>query len=65
MIEEGTTEGSHEEVVGQSVFLGDLPRRHLGAVPQAHHQGTGIGIGDELVVAPAIDLHLVLIETVP
>src|SRR4029079_152232 len=65
MVEEGPPESTHEKIVRQRVFLGDLPHRCLGTVPQAHHQSAGIAIGNELVVASAMDLHLVLVVTMP
>ncbi len=64
VVQERAAEGAHEEVVGQHVFLGQLPQLHAAAVVVAHGEAAGVGPGGELVVAAAVDLHLVLEEAV-
>ena len=64
MVQERTAKSAHEEVVGQRVLLRQVPQLHLAAVEVAHAQATCVGVGRELVVLAAVDLHLVVIEAV-
>ena len=64
MVQERTAESAHEEVVGQRVLLREIPQLHLAAVEVTHAQAARVGVGRELVVLAAVDLHLVVIEAV-
>ena len=66
VVEERTAEGAHEEVVAQRELLGQAPQAqvHRAVAVVAHDQRAGVAPGDEAVVAPAVDLHLVLVERV-
>jgi hypothetical protein len=66
VIEPGTAERGHEEVVAQHVLLGDRPEpERLGGIAVVPHDQTArIAPCGELVVAPRVDLHLVLVEAV-
>jgi hypothetical protein len=57
-------ERSLEEVVRQGPALRVLRERQVARVVVAHREPLGIGPGDELVVLPTVDLHLVLVVAV-
>ena len=65
MVEKRTSKCSHEEVVGKHIPPCDRPHRQRPSVVMPQDQGAGISKGSETVIAPAIDLHLVLIEPMP
>ena len=67
VVQPRTAEGRHKEVVAQRVLLREIPQaQRLGGIPVVpHHQTAGVGPCGELVVAPGVDLHLVLIEAMP
>jgi len=66
VVQVGTAEGRHEEVVAQRVLAGDLPQAQVLArlAVVAHHQPTAVAIRHEGIVLAAVDLHLVVIEGV-
>ena len=64
MIEEGAAEGRVVETVEQREFSGQRPGGELGAVVVAHDQSCRVAPGHELVHPPAVDLVLLLVETV-
>ncbi len=66
MVEERAAKGTHEKVVAQGVLAGQLPQPkiHRSVGVMTHHHRAGIAPGNETVVAPAIDLQLVLVEAV-
>src|SRR5262245_55017737 len=64
VVEEGTAERTHEEVVAKRELLGKAPypqvNRRLRVM--AHRQGATVAPGDEAVVPAAVDLQLVVVE---
>jgi hypothetical protein len=64
MIEIRATEGTLEESIGQGEFASELEEMSALAGVVAHRQRAGVRPGHEHIVAPAIDLHLVLVEAV-
>ena len=53
-----------EEVVGERVLRGEPPERQLPCVVGSHYQTADVGPGDEAVHLSAVDLKLLLVETV-
>ncbi len=64
MIEVRAAERAHEEIVGEGVFLGPSPQSQLAAVEMAHRPAADGRHRGEHVVAPAVDLLLVVVKGV-
>ena len=65
MVEERSSESTHEEVVGKNVASRDSPHWQRASIIVPHDKRAGISIGNEHIVAAAVDLHLILIKSMP
>ena len=63
MIQEGTTESTHEEIIGQRVLLGQLPHCHVATVVIPQRQAASVRISGKLIVLAIVNLHLVIVKT--
>src|SRR3546814_21121608 len=66
VVEIRAAERAHEEIVAQGEVARDLPQPEVGSIVaiMPHHQRAAVSPGDEAVVAPAVDLQLIVVESV-
>src|SRR3546814_6788541 len=66
VVEIRAAERAHEEIVAQGEVARDLPQPQVGGIVaiMPHNQRAAVSPGDEAVVAPAVDLQLVVVESV-
>ena len=64
MIEEGSAEHTLEEVIGEDVLAGERIKRRAAGVPVPHRESARIAPRGVAIVLAAVDLHLMLEESV-